>query len=98
MLQIIITTIKALLNRILGNPVASAIVMALVDDLKEEGTKMLGVVVANVKAVAAKEGMTNQQKFEEVFNATKQQFPEAASSLISTTIEAAYRAYSQGKI
>ena len=97
MFNMIIGMIKKLINTILENPMASTIIVSLIDDLKDEGGKMLGVVVSNIQAVAARDDLNSQEKFIYVFEATKQQFPNAATSLINTVIEAAYRSYTQGK-
>lgn len=98
MLDWIIATIKALLNRIMANPAATLVIVSLIDDLKDEGGKMVGVAIANIKSVAGRDDLDNAAKFAVVFNAIKDQFPDAATSLINTVVEAAYRSYMQGKV
>ena len=98
MFQIIINAIKGLLNRIMADPLASVVIISLIDDLKDEGGKMLSIAVANIKSAAARSDLDNTQKFSLVFDAIQEQFPNAASSLINTVIEAAYRSYMQGKV
>lgn len=98
MFNFILSTIKSLLNRIMSNPVASVIILSLIEDLQDEGGKMLSVAIANIKSVASRDDIDNAQKFTVVFEAVKEQFPDSAGSLINTVIEAAYRSYAQGKI
>ena len=98
MLDWIIATIKALLNRIMANPAATLVIVSLIDDLKDEGGKLVGVAIANIKSVAGRDDLDNAAKFDVVFNAIKDQFPDAATSLVNTVVEAAYRSYMQGKV
>lgn len=98
MIKFIMDTISYLINKVLGNPVASTIILSLIEDLKAEGTDMLGIAVANIKSVAARDDITNTERFDIVVQALKKQFPNAASSLINTVVESAYRAFVNGKI
>lgn len=94
----IVSAIKALLNKIMANPAATMVIISLIDDLKDEGGKMIGVALANIKSVAGRDDLDNAAKFNMVFESVKEQFPNAATSLLNTIIEAAYRSYSQGKV
>ena len=91
-------TIRYLVAKLLGNPVATSVVNSLILDLKEEGTEMLSIVVANIKAAAARDDIDNTARYNMVLNAVKEQFPNTATSLINTVIESTYRAYAQGRL
>lgn len=98
MINFILNIINFLTSKVLGNPVASAIVVSLIDDLKSEGNEMLGIAIANIKAVSVNGNMTNAERFNTVVQALKKQFPNVATSLINTVVESAHRAILNGKI
>lgn len=98
MIDYLIGVIKMLVNKLLGNPVAAAVVNSVIEDMKSEGAVILGIVVANIKAVAVRTDLDNSQKFSVVFEEVKKQFPNTASSLLNSIIESTYRAYTQGRI
>lgn len=98
MIDYLIGVVKMLVNKLLGNPVAAAVVNSVIEDMKSEGAVILGIVVANIKAVAVRTDLDNSQKFSVVFEEVKKQFPNTASSLLNSIIESTYRAYTQGRI
>lgn len=98
MIDYLIGVVKMLVNKLLGNPVAAAVVNSVIEDMKSEGAVIMGIVVANIKAVAVRTDLDNSQKFSVVFEEVKKQFPNTASSLLNSIIESTYRAYTQGRI
>ena len=98
MFNYLISMIRVLTNRLLGSQVLTTIIISLIEDFREEGDKMVSVALANIKSVSIREDLDNSHKFNMVFDAAKEQFPDAATSLLNTTIEAAFRAFTLNKV
>ncbi len=89
--------LSRLVSWMLGNPVLSAIVNGLIEDLREEGIEYVGVALAAIKEVSGTD-MAPTDKFFIVRQRLIEQFPKASASLVDTVIQTAYRAYSSKRI
>ena len=84
--------IQKLISWFVGSPLVAAVMVALIQDFKEEEEEILKVALAAIKEVMGKD-LKEKERFAIVYQKVRDQLPRASESLVNTSIEAALRFY-----
>ena len=92
-----LSIVKMLLERIIGNPMVVSIVMTLIQNLLTWGNK-LATPCLNYIIEASGMDISNEERFNFVLMKMKEEFPDVASSFLRTTIETTIDAWTSGRL
>lgn len=92
-----LTIIKMLLNKVIGNPMIVSIVMTFIENLLNFGNKIAPKALVYIIEASGTD-MTNMEKFTTVLSKLQNDFPDVGASFLRTVIETTYDSWNDGKL
>ncbi len=92
-----LSMIRLLVGRLIGNNLAVHIIMTLIENLLTYGNKLAKPCLVYIVEASGME-MTNEERFNYVLEKLKADFPSVASSFLKTIIETTYDSWDAGKL
>ncbi len=92
-----LSIVKMLLDRIIGNPMVVSIVMTLVQNLLSYGNQLAKPCLNYIIEAAALD-ISNEERFALVLSKMRADFPDVGGSFLRSMIETTLDAWNSGKI